>query len=130
MAESGAEDREVLEFILEKIDSVPHLEALLLLWNTRPQPWLPEAVGGRLYIKPPEARRLLEDLSRAGLIAAPPNQYYYQSKSEQHDSLMERVDLAYRRQLVLVSTIIHSKGSASVRDFARAFHFRKDGGGS
>lgn len=26
-------------FILEQIESVPHLEALLLAWNSRPQAW-------------------------------------------------------------------------------------------
>jgi hypothetical protein len=29
--------KEVDQFILDEIDSVPHLEALLLLWNTRPK---------------------------------------------------------------------------------------------
>jgi hypothetical protein len=31
--------RDVDQFLLEQIDTVPHLEALLFLWNSRPQPW-------------------------------------------------------------------------------------------
>ena len=32
----GPTDDEVFAFIAEKIDTVPHIEALLLLWKTRP----------------------------------------------------------------------------------------------
>ena len=34
MTEIGSEERELYEFVLNQIDSVPHLEALLLLWNS------------------------------------------------------------------------------------------------
>src|SRR5690242_14919188 len=50
MAESDQEQRRVDEFILEKIDSVSHLEALLLLWNSRPKQWSPDEIASRLYV--------------------------------------------------------------------------------
>jgi hypothetical protein len=39
---------------------------------------------------------------------------------------MFRVDTAYRREIVRISTMLHSKTSPSVREFARAFRFKKD----
>jgi hypothetical protein len=33
---------DVYEFFLDRIDSVPHLEAVILLWNSRPVGWSAE----------------------------------------------------------------------------------------
>jgi len=124
----GLTDDEVFAFIVDKIDTVPHLEALLLLWKTRPQSWSVSDVGARLYIIDDAARRLLEDLVRNGLIAADEKgqDFRYGGGSETTDRLVNRVNEVYRTQLVRVSTMIHSKASAAVRDFARAFRFTKD----
>ena len=56
------------------------------------------------------------------------DQYYYRSNSDQQgtDALIDSVDKTYRREIVRVSTLIHSKGSSAVRDFARAFRFTKE----
>lgn len=129
MTEDNAEEREVYQFIFDKIDSVPHLEALLLLWNSRPSKWSADDLSKRLYVDRNIARKLLEDLSRGQLIAASPGaaeQYFYDSKSAEGDHLIELVDLTYRKQVVRISTIIHSKASSAVRDFARAFRFTKE----
>ena len=128
MAESDQEQRRVDEFILEKIDSVSHLEALLLLWNSRPKRWLPEELARRLYVDTKFARELLADLQRNDLIVAVPDSaetYCYEKKSEERDELIGLVDATYRFQVVRISNLIHSKGSSAVRDFARAFRFTK-----
>jgi len=116
-------------FILEYIDSVPHLESLLLLWNDRPATWTSAALAGRLYVSPEVARRILQDLVQHDLIATVPgtsNEYCYESKSEERDRLLAAVDVTYRRELVRVSTLIHSKASSAVREFAKAFRFKKE----
>jgi hypothetical protein len=41
-------------------------------------------------------------------------------------SLMEELDRTYKRELVRISRMIHSKASPAVREFARAFKFTKD----
>jgi len=128
MAESDQEQRRVDQFILEKIDSVSHLEALLLLWNSRPKQWSPEELARRLYVETKMARGLLADLQRSDLIvgASSSNESYcYESRSEEKDQLIELVDATYRFQVVKISNLIHSKGSSAVRDFARAFRFTK-----
>lgn len=117
------------EFILENIDSVPHLEALVLLWNSRPVAWTCEELASRLYIPEEKVSSLLADLVRLQLIAktaGPPPKYSYFPRSEEQSEMMRLVDIAYRRDLVRISTMIHSKTSPSVREFARAFRFKKD----
>ena len=66
----------------------------------------------------------MEDLIREQLpIMGPsqPEQYQYASRSERQDRSVEDVHEAYRRELVRISKLIHSKPPASVREFARAF---------
>ena len=42
------------------------------------------------------------------------------------DELIAAVDSAYRKELIRISRLIHSKPSAAVREFARAFRIKKD----
>jgi len=119
----------VYEFILENIDSVPHLEALVLLWNSRPVGWTPEELASRLYIPAEKVLNLLADLVRLQLIAkstGSPAKFSYHPSSKDQDEMMRLVDSAYRRDLVRISTMIHSKASPSVREFARAFRIKKE----
>ncbi|HXU21100.1 MAG TPA: hypothetical protein VN788_11005 [Verrucomicrobiae bacterium] len=129
MAESDQEQRRVDQFILEKIDSVSHLEALLLLWNSRPKQWSPEELARRIYVDIKIARELLADLQRSDLIVAAPDaaeKYWYETSSQERNGIIEIVDATYRYQIVRISNLIHSKGPSAVRDFARAFRFKKE----
>ena len=120
---------DVYEYILDKIDSVPHLEAIILLWNSRPVGWTPEELASRLYVPPEKVTELLRDLIRQQLvqqIAGTPPRYSYLPRSEEQNEWMYKVDVAYRREMVRISTMLHSKTSSSVREFARAFRIKKD----
>jgi hypothetical protein len=116
------------EFILSRVDSVPQLEALLLLWNSRPNRWLSTDIAQRLYISVDQATSILRDLARQHLIAGPleNEQYFYTPISEEQDRILGWVDATYRRETVAISSMIHSKASRAVRDFARAFRFKKE----
>ena len=117
------------EFIRENIDSVPHLEALILLWNSRPVGWTAEELSSRLYVSPEQSAVVLRDLIRIEIVqevSGAPLKYSYLSRSKEQDELMAGVDAAYRRDLVRISTMIHGKASPAIREFARAFRFRKD----
>lgn len=129
MTESPISEDKVYAFVLDQIETVPHLEALLLLWNSRPQPWTVENLSKRLYVSTEIVDVLLDDLVRRGLIVrvqGPPTGYRYESASIAQDQLFSTLDLTYRRETVRISTMIHSKPSSSVREFARAFRFRKE----
>jgi DNA-binding MarR family transcriptional regulator len=129
MTESPIHEAEVYSFVLDQIETVPHLEALLLLWNSRPQPWTVENLAKRLYVSTDIVDVLLEDLVRRGLIVwvpGTPDGYRYESSTIAQDQLLSTLDLTYRRETVRISTMIHSKPSSSVREFARAFRFTRE----
>lgn len=117
------------EFILENIDSVPQLEALVLLWNSRPVAWSCEELASRLYLPAEKVSNLLQELVRQQLVTkldSSPQKYSYFAASDEQNEMMRVVDSAYRHDLVRISTMIHSKTSPSVREFARAFRFKKE----
>ena len=117
------------EFIHEHIDSVPHLEALILFWNSRPVGWSCDDLSSRLYVAPEKVSGIIRDLVRLQVVQehpGSPEKFSYFPRSDEQNSLMHLVDDAYRRDLVRISTMLHSKASSPVREFARAFRFRKD----
>jgi hypothetical protein len=129
MPYSSDSEVDVYDFILENIDTVPHLEALVLLWNSRPVWWTSEELTSRLYIPADKVPQLLRDLARMELIAESPTsplKYSYLPKSEAQNDLLVSLDNAYRRDLVRISTMIHRKTSSGVREFARAFRLKQE----
>ena len=130
MTDQNPQNRmDAYEFILKNIDSVPHLEALILLWNSRPVAWTRDELASRLYIAKEKVTDLLRDLVRLHLVAesrTSPAKYSYFSGSNEQDGLMQQLDAAYRQDLVRISTMIHSKASSPIREFARAFRFKKE----
>lgn len=128
MPEQGPQT-DVYEYILEKIESVPHLEAVILLWNSRPVGWAADELASRLYVPSERAVEILQDLIRQQLVqqtAGSPPRYSYLPRSDEQNEWMFRVDTAYRQEIVRISTMLHTKASPSVREFARAFRFKKD----
>ncbi len=120
---------DVYDYILEKIDTVPHLEAVILFWNSRPVGWTAEELASRLYLPPEKVSGILNDLVRQQLvqqIPASPAKYSYLPSNAEQDDWMYQVDVAYRRELVRISTMLHTKTSPSVREFARAFRIKRD----
>ena len=120
---------QVDRFILAEIDSVPHLEALLLLFNSRPKMWSIDEMGQSLYVHNDVASKILENLVQRNLIAASPKApqvFFYSQDEENRNQLMQDVDAVYRKEVVRISSMIHSKAPAGLRDFARAFRIKKD----
>lgn len=129
MSEETPQLGEIEHFIMDEIDTVPHLEALLLLWNSRPKRWSVDEMAGALYIPPAAARNILRSLTRRRFLESvgeDPESYRYDSVSARRDNLVEAVDSAYRKELVRISRMIHAKGAPGVRQFAEAFRFKKD----
>ena len=128
MTENDDDRRAVDQFLRDQIDTVPHLEALLLLWNSRPKPWSIDDMAKGLFLAREAAQEILGDLARLGLIVSVhgESETYYYEQDVKRDHLVGSVDATYRRELIRVSRLIHSKPSAAIREFARAFRFKKD----
>src|SRR5262245_39092014 len=60
----------VLQFIAERIDTVPQLEALLLLWESSQRAWSEEELAGRIYVSRQIAAQTLQALQRQNLVIA------------------------------------------------------------
>ena len=127
MADQPPTDRALDEFIQRELDSVPHLEALLLLWNSRPKQWSVAEMGAALYVSDSAARDILQNLTRRQLAARVDDESYaYHSASPERDTLLAALEGNYRRNLIRISRMIHEKASPGVREFADAFRFKKD----
>ena len=129
MSEPLPQNKEVDDFILQEIDTVPHLEALLLMLNSQPRPWTVEEMAAALYVSPYVTRTILQGLTRRRFLAAQghsPESYIYQPESAPLDRIIRAVDIVYRTNLIRISRMIHAKGTASVREFAQAFRFKKE----
>ena len=113
-------------FILTKIASVPHLEALLLL-RASPDEWTGDVVARRLYVDERTALKLLDELCAMGaLTVTPEKSYRYAPKSAELAELIDRLATAYSMNLVGISQLIHSRMDRQVQQFADAFNWRKD----
>jgi DNA-binding MarR family transcriptional regulator len=124
---SGAIPNEVEQFLLSAVDTVPHLEALLLIFQNPTAVWSVNDLAARIYVDATQAAAVLEDLTRRQLITRldeSPARYQFFARSAEQTELLNKVAQAYRTQLVQVARFIHSKPSASVRDFARAFRLK------
>lgn len=128
MSAAGFGEEQVLRFVVNEIETVPHLEALLLLWNNRPARWSLEKLRERLFVNADALHGIVHDLARRGLIRVENDneQYWYEPGAVDKDALLRAVDETYRRDLVRISNLIHSKASTPVREFARAFKFTKE----
>lgn len=126
---NAASRLQVDRFILAQIDSVPHLEALLLLFNSRPKAWSTEEMARSLYVRNEVASKILDSLLQRKLIVAShekPDVFFYSVDDAARNTMLHDVDAIYRKEVVRISSLIHSKASAGVRDFARAFRLKKD----
>lgn len=126
---SGAIANDVERFLLDSIDTIPHLEALLLIFQAPASSWAVDEVAARIYVTQKEAGAILEDLARRSLIARVeqvPAKYQFVGRSEAQTQFLQTVADTYRTQLVRVTRLVHSNASSQVRDFARAFLI-KDG---
>ena len=120
--------REQIErFIVDKIDTVPQLEALLLLWRGRPRPRSIFELARELYLSPDRAAGVLEGLLHMGLIVPEGAQSYALNLVPKgREKMLTALEELYRHELLHVSHLIHDKAPRAVRDFARAFRFKKE----
>lgn len=130
MSEEGIPD-DIRRFVLQNIESVAQLEALLLLRSQPQQDWDVRRLAQRLYISPNETIRILAMLTAQGLCELIENgerKYRYRPANSDVKALIERLAEVYSRRLVAISQLIHqrSSGKNNAQGFADAFRLRKD----
>ncbi len=117
--------QEVRKFILECIDSVAQLEALVLLHESPQQDWTVQDLARRLYVEVGEAAKILSGLLICELAATDGRVFRYHARDAEHHVLIERVVQTYATCLIPLTTLIHDKASGP-RKFADALKVRRD----
>ncbi|MDQ2988654.1 MAG: hypothetical protein M3R60_06090 [Pseudomonadota bacterium] len=122
---------DVQRFVLLAIPSVPYLEALLLMRSAPHRRWNSSQVAQRLYLSDKVGAALLAELHAAGVADADANDaaagnYQYQPQSDELTALIDRLAIIYAKNLVGVSTLIHSKMNKKAQRFVDAFVLRKE----
>lgn len=116
---------DVRQFILNRIDSVSDLEALLLLRKHSDQNWTAQSVSRRIYTEEDAAAQILARLTASGLCTGKDGAYCYGPSFVSDCDLVDRLADLYTRYLIPVTNLIHNK-PARIQQFADAFRFRKD----
>ena len=118
---------DVRRYIVQCVPSVPYLEAVTLMSADSAARWDARLLAQRLYLDEALAAELLDQLRTAG-VAQPDAQglWQYAPTSPQLADLLARLVAVYARNLVEVSTLVHSKSNRKARLFADAFVWRKD----
>jgi hypothetical protein len=112
-------------FVVAKLPSVSHLEALLLLRSTGAA-WPIEQLSARLYVSLPYATKLVDDLQDRGLAVHLGDNAQYLPKSDRVARAVDELATTYGRRLIEVTQLIHSVNERKARRFADAFLMRKD----
>ncbi|GAB2842579.1 hypothetical protein GCM10027277_07230 [Pseudoduganella ginsengisoli] len=120
---------DIRRFIMLRIPSIPYLEALLLMRENPSQAWNSHGLAQRLYLPIPDCDALLEQLHKAGVAAPAPGMAgscRYAPAEPRLAGMLDQLARVYARNLVEVSTLIHSKTNKKAQLFADAFVWRKD----
>ena len=116
---------ELRTFILEHINSVAQLEALLLLRRSAGE-WTVEAIARELRIDQAAASEQLTELTRRGVTQRldGPERFRYAPRADV-DPVVAEIQKAYEERRVRIIGLIYSTPRARVQDFADAFRIRK-----
>lgn len=118
-----------LRRFIHSIESVPHLEAMLLLHQEPAQVWSEDALAKRLYLSPQNAAKTLLDLCDYGICApSPAGSDFRYAPSSDLDALIGQLAIYYSSHLIEVTNMIHARNGVGRRAhlFADAFKFKKE----
>jgi len=112
------------QFILDYVESIADLEALLLLRREQ-RAWDNAAVAKELYVGEPVAADVLARLQILGLLTSDNGSYSYAPRTPELAAMVDELAQTYARALIPVTHLVHSN-PRRLRRFADAFKFRKD----
>ncbi len=120
---------EVQLFLVDQIDSIAELEALLILREHRDQSWTCSLVADRIYVSEEVTAGLLVKLTKRGFLTADemtPTSFRYAPRSQEIARLLDQLAEVYAKYLVPVTDLVHRKSRRSIQGIAEAFKFKKE----
>lgn len=117
--------REISDFISIYINSVGHLEVLLLLSDDPKRGWTAEDVSQELRSNENYANAQLKELTQNGLLYFSENKYYCTKDSDKLSKIYKLRDQYNVRRFSVIS-LIYNKPLEKIRDLADAFRIKKE----
>ncbi|MDE2223043.1 MAG: hypothetical protein KGK03_08240 [Candidatus Omnitrophica bacterium] len=111
----------IRRFILTSIESVPHLEAILLMHQKPQKGWDAKTIAQSLFINEKNAEKVLTDLCASKIIDQQGTSYVY---APSITGLKEKIDAladVYSKNLIEVTNLIHSKTDKQAQQFGEGF---------
>lgn len=127
MSDTGLPD-DIRSFILQHIDSVAKLEALLLMHSHPSKNWSATNLAQRLYIPVNQTAMILAALLSAGLCApaqSHPGHYVFSPATRTLADLVDQLAAHYAKHLLSITHLIHTRKTNSPQSFSDAFKFKK-----
>jgi DNA-binding IclR family transcriptional regulator len=123
---TGGSPDEVLSFVDRHIESVEHLEILLLL-AAQEKNWSAAEIFQKIQSSQSSVEQRLESLVGAGLLAKDgAGLFHFAPKDEETRKVVKDLADAYKTRRVRIIEAIYTRKTDAVRTFADAFKFRKD----
>lgn len=117
---------EIKSFLIQFIDSISHLEVLLMLFSTPEKKWDAQNVSKELRSNVTAATIQLENLHSKGLIAVDDSrQFSYHASHELNDSI-KLLYILYHDKPVAIVSCIYEKPTDKLKGFSDAFKLKKD----
>ena len=118
---------EVRALIVRHLTSGAQLEVLLLLHRDRDRAWSAAAVGRELRIDSEQAAWSLSRLARDGLLAGDGESgYRFEPRVRRKANAVDALAALYPTYRVAIISLIFSKPSGPMQDFADAFRLREE----
>jgi predicted transcriptional regulator len=118
---------EVKAFLMENIDSVAHLEVLLMLLNHPARTFTAEEVSKELRSNNHSASNQLRKLCDLKLLKNTNDKFFqYGPSTPELDQKVKELYEVYTQMPVAVITSIYDKPQDKLKDFADAFKLKKD----
>ena len=125
MSEGGSPDA-VLSLVDRHIESVEHLEILLLL-AANERSWSAAEIFQRIQSSQASVEQRLGSLVAAGLLSKDSNgMFLFAPKDDETRQVVKDLAEAYKTRRVRIIEAIYTRKTDAVRTFADAFKFRKD----
>jgi hypothetical protein len=122
---SGLPD-DVSRFLHQYIDSVEHLEVLLLAQTSPGRTWSAPDMARELYSHPSSITQRFHRLVGSGLLReVSPGVVQYAPRAAELDEIVSRLADVYRERRVAVISLIATKPLANVKAFSDAFRIRR-----
>lgn len=117
---------DIKSFLMESIDSVTHLEVLLMLYQNPEKNWDVESVRKEMRSSFSSASQQLASLTEKGLISFNGDNYSYKPFSLELDNKVKKLHQLYHDMPVAVVTCIYERPAEKLKNFSDAFKIKKD----